>query len=289
MSKDQNSKLTAGTLYMVGLPIGNSYDITLHAKSVLGLVDYVAAEDTRTFKELCSILDITPKNVLAYHEHNEKASAPELIRFLQNGKTVAIVSDAGTPNISDPGHHILAQCFEHKIPVRGVPGASSLTYALSICPIGGRSHYFGGFAPTSSNERKSEFKEKSSVADRIVFFESPHRILDHLNDSKEYFSGPVMVLRELSKTYEEHIFAPIDDILTHFQSKKPQGEFIIIYPRQEKKALGLEELKKLLLELVRENLKASDILKRVQGLTDLTRREIYDLITEIKHGIKKDQ
>ncbi len=292
MNKDQNSFLNPGTLYIVALPIGNQKDIGERAKTVLRLADYIAAEDTRTFKELSSELGLTAhlttQNVIAYHEHNEKGSAPELIRFLEKGKTIAVVSDAGTPNISDPGFQILKLCFENNIPVVGIPGPSSLTYALSVCPIGGKSHYFGGFPSQNSTDRLKEFKEKSSVADRIVFFESPHRLIEHLQDASKVFAGNCLVLRELTKTYEEILYKSIPEMIRHFESKKPQGEFVVIYPGQEKALMSLVELKEELTDLVRENLKPSDILKKVQDLTKLTRREIYDLITEIKHGIKKD-
>lgn len=289
MNKDQKSSLTPGTLYVVALPIGNSHDISEHAKTVLGLADYIAAEDTRTFKELALQLDIKTQNVIAYHEHNEKGSTPELLRFLEKGKTIAVVSDAGTPNISDPGFHILKACFEHHFPVVGIPGPSSLTYALSVCPIGGKSHYFGGFPPPSSKERIDEFKQKSTVADRIVYFESPHRLLEHLKDAQNVFKGNCLVLRELTKKYEEILFKPISEMIEHFESKKPQGEFVIVYSGQEKPLLSLDDLKGELADLVRENLKPSDILKKVQDFTKLTRREIYDLITEIKHGLKKNE
>jgi 16S rRNA (cytidine1402-2'-O)-methyltransferase len=288
MNKDQNFSLSPGTLYVVALPIGNLKDISEHAKTVLSLVDYTAAEDTRTFKELSLKLHIDSKNLLSYHEHNEKGSAPELLRFLQQGKTIAIVSDAGTPNVSDPGFQILKLCFENGIPVVGIPGPSSLTYALSVCPIGGKSHYFGAFPPSASKERILEFKEKSTVADRIVFFESPHRLIEHLEDAKTVFQGSCLVLRELTKTYEEILYKPISEMIAHFETKKPQGEFVIVYPGQEKSLMSLEDLKDELTNLVRENLKPSDILKRVQDLTSLTRRQLYDLITEIKHGLKKD-
>jgi 16S rRNA (cytidine1402-2'-O)-methyltransferase len=288
MNKDQNFSLVSGTLYIVSLPIGNLDDMSSHAKTVLRLADYIAAEDTRTFKELALKLQIQYKNLISYHEHNEKGSAPELLKFLQQGKTIAIVSDAGTPNISDPGYQILKLCFENNLPVVGIPGPSSLTYALSVCPIGGKSHYFGGFPSAASKERIAEFKEKAVVADRIVFFESPHRLVEHLRDASTVFEGHCLVLRELTKTYEEIIYKPIEEMIAHFENKKPQGEFVIIYPGQEKSSLSLEDLKSELSNLVRENLKPSDILKRVQDLTTVTRREIYDLITEIKHGLKKD-
>lgn len=288
MNKDQNFTLNAGTLYVVALPIGNINDLSSRAKTVLGLVDYIAAEDTRTFKELSLKLQITPKNLISYHEHNEKGSAPELLRFLQQGKTIAVVSDAGTPNISDPGYQILRLCFENNIPVVALPGPSSLTYALSVCPIGGKSHYFGGFPSSASKDRISEFKEKSTVADRIIFFESPHRLVEHLKDASNVFDGSCLVLRELTKNYEEVIYKPIPDMISHFEEKKPVGEFVIIYPGQKKSSMSLEDLKDELTHLVREKLKPSDILKRVQDLTSMTRREIYDLITEIKHGLKKD-
>jgi 16S rRNA (cytidine1402-2'-O)-methyltransferase len=289
MNKDQNFSLQPGTLYIVALPIGNIDDISPHAKTVLGLVDYTAAEDTRTFKELSMKLQIHSKNLISYHEHNEKGSSPELLRFLQQGKTIAIVSDAGTPNISDPGFQILKLCFENSVPVVGIPGPSSLTYALSVCPIGGKTHYFGGFPPSSSKDRITEFTEKSTVADRIIFFESPHRLLEHLEDALTVFTGNCLVLRELTKSYEEIIFKPIAELISHFQAKKPQGEFVIVYPGQEKSSMSLADLKQELTHLVRENLKPSDILKRVQDLSKLTRREIYDLITEIKHGLKKGE
>ena len=288
MNKDQNSSLNPGTLYIVALPIGNAKDISEHAKTVLGLADYIAAEDTRTFKELSNELQLNPQNVLAYHEHNEKGSAPELIKFLEKGKTIAVVSDAGTPNISDPGFQILKLCFEKNIPVVGIPGPSSLTYALSVCPIGGKSHYFGGFPSQNSSDRMKEFKDKSHVADRIVFFESPHRLIEHLQDAKTIFTGHCLVLRELTKTFEEILYKSIPEMIEHFHNKKPQGEFVVIYPGQEKALMSLEDLKDELTDLVRENLKPSDILKKVQDLTRLTRREIYDLITEIKHSKKED-
>lgn len=288
MNKDQNFSLQPGTLYIVALPIGNVLDISHRAKTVLRLADHIAAEDTRTFKEACHQLDIHVKNILAYHEHNEKGSAPELLKFLIKGQTVAIVSDAGTPNISDPGFQILKLCYENSIPIVGIPGASSLSYALSVCPIGGKSHYFGGFPSSQSSDRLNDFKDKCSVADRIVFFESPHRLVEHLEDANTVFSGNCLVLRELTKTFEEIIFKPIPEMIEHFKNKKPQGEFVVIYQGQEKAGLNLDELKEELSELVRENLKPSDILKRVQDFTRLTRREIYDLITEIKHGLKKD-
>lgn len=288
MNKDQKSELQPGTLYIVALPIGNPNDLSERAKMVLGLADYVAAEDTRTFKEFAHQAQIHPQNLIAYHEHNEKGSSQELIRFLQKGKTIAIVSDAGTPNISDPGFQILRLCFDHNVPVVGIPGPSSLSYTLSVCPIGGKSHYFGGFAPSHSTDRLKEFKEKSTVADRIIYFESPHRLVEHLQDAQKIFTGNCLVLRELTKTYEEIIYKPISEMVSHFENKKPQGEFVVVYPGQEKSSLNLDDLKKELTDLVRENLKPSDILKKVQGLTKLTRREIYDLITEIKHGLKKD-
>lgn len=287
MNKDQNSFVKGGTLHVVALPIGNPHDISERAQTVLRLVDYIAAEDTRTFKEFASQIGLSFKNVIAYHEHNEKGSSAELVRFLESGSSIAIVSDAGTPNISDPGYNILKLCFEKGISVCGIPGPSSLSYALSVCPIGGKSHYFGGFAPSTSKERIEEFKIKRSVADRIIYFESPHRLLEHLKDAAQIFEGECLVLRELTKTYEEILFKPISDMISHFENKKPQGEFVIIYPGQEKQLLSLEDLKKEVSSLVQENLKPSDILKKVQDLTRMTRREIYDLITEIKHGLKK--
>jgi 16S rRNA (cytidine1402-2'-O)-methyltransferase len=284
MKKDQNLKTAA--LYVVALPIGNMADLSPHAQHVLSLVDIIAAEDTREFKNIVDAFSLSNKKVFAYHDHNEKESAKGLIGELLNQKSVALVSDAGTPNISDPGYHLLQECFAHNIPVIGIPGPSALTLALSICPIGGATHFFGGFAPQNKNGRIAFFKAKSKVAHRIVLFESPHRLLEHLEDAQKIFKGKTFVLREATKKFEEYLYLEIPDLIRHFKKQEPKGEFVIVYPGQEAEALSLEDLKKEIETFLKEKIKPTDILKKLQGLTSLGRREIYDLITEMKH--KKD-
>ncbi len=284
MNKDQNLHYPkpTGTLFIVALPIGNNQDLLPRARHALGLVDIVAAEDTRIFKSFALELSIPIKKLVSHHNHNEKDSAQELIQELLKGKNIALVSDAGTPNISDPGFPLLKLAYENNIPVCGIPGPSALTLALSICPIGGVSHFFAGFAPTKSQERKKFFKEKATVADKIVFFESPHRILEHLQDAQDIFKEKVFILREGTKKFEESLYLEIPEMIKHLQDKA-KGEFVVIYPGQKNTLLNLEDLKKEIQNLIAENLKPSDILKKIQDLTDLTRREIYDLITKLKH------
>ncbi|HEX4923738.1 MAG TPA: SAM-dependent methyltransferase, partial [Bdellovibrionales bacterium] len=137
---------TRGTLYVVALPIGNPKDITSRALEILSKVDVVAAEDTRTFNELAKQLQIAPSKVVAHHEHNEEESAKGLLALLLGGQTVAITTDAGTPNLSDPGYRLLREAFENGVRVVPLPGASALTTAVSAAPIGGRKLFFGGFA-----------------------------------------------------------------------------------------------------------------------------------------------
>ena len=164
-----------GILYVVALPIGNPEDITLRAQRILSKVDVVAAEDTRTFQLFASQLDIATTKVVAYHEHNEHASSEGLIKLLEDGMKIALVSDAGTPNISDPGRLLVSRALKANITVTAIPGPSALALALSLCPIGGNSHFFGAFPPVKTKGRRELFKQIQGVSERLVFFEAPHR------------------------------------------------------------------------------------------------------------------
>jgi 16S rRNA (cytidine1402-2'-O)-methyltransferase len=279
--------LTPGSLYVVALPIGNAGDLSDNARHVLSLVDIIAAEDTRVFKDFAQEHSIPFKKLVSHHDHNEKDSAQGLLQYLQKGQSIAVVSDAGTPNISDPGFFLVKMCFENNIPVKGLPGPSAVTLALSVCPIGGMTHFFGAFPPASSNDRKKYFKDKSRAADRIVFFESPHRILEHLEDAQEVFKGKVFILREATKKYEELLYLEIPEMIKHFKNSA-KGEFVVIYAGQASENLSLDDLKKEIQNLISDNIKPTDILKKLQDLTELTRREVYDLITRLKHSKDKN-
>ncbi len=291
MRKDQKKKLEGiasqvGTIYCVAVPIGNTLDASAHTKNILKMADIIAAEDTRSFQQLAKELQIQYQQVVSYHDHSERDSSDALIDAVLQGQNLALVSEAGTPQISDPGYHLIRKAYENNIPVRPIPGPSSITAALSVCPIGGKTFYFGGFAPSNSNEFISELKKIAPLCDRICYFESPHRIHDHLDTTAEiYGETKIFIAREMTKNYQEYLFAPALELKKRLQS--PKGEFVVIYPKLKDTEITLDDLKKQIRGFVEENLKPSDILDKIRHTTRLGRRELYDLITEIKHGLKK--
>lgn len=286
MQKDQNNFDPArGTIYSVALPIGNPQDISDRSRRCLEDCDIIAAEDTRVFQQLAKELKITFKKVLSYHDHSERDVSEKLIQAVKDGQNLALVSDAGTPQISDPGHHLLRKAFENSISVVPIPGASSITCALSVCPIGGKSFTFAGFASSDDMTLRKEISQHCFHSDRTIFFESPHRIRRHLEISADFLQDrPLFIAREMTKTYEEFVYKPARELLEYFE--KPKGEFVIIYPKLPAQQLSLEEIKNEIQELIENNLKPKEILEKISPLTNLARRELYDLITDIKHIIK---
>ena len=274
-------------IYLVGLPIGNKLDISARAIQTLQNCDLIAAEDTRVFLQFCKEIQIQVKQVLAYHDHNERESAEHWIKKCLQGKSIAVVSDAGTPNINDPGFHLLKLAYENKIPVIPIPGPSSVSTALSVCPIGGRAFCFAGFAPSSQKDRIAFLQDYLSPKYRLVVFESPHRILEHLQDSYNLIGDSfIFIAREMTKTYEEYQLFKISDAIKHFTNKPPKGEFVLIYDQaanpNSAKDLSLEELANLALERLNNNLSTSDIIKELQSLTTLKHKELYKLVLDLK-------
>jgi 16S rRNA (cytidine1402-2'-O)-methyltransferase len=274
-------KSKTGTLYVVALPIGNPKDITLRAIEVLNAVDVIAAEDTRTFQELANQIKVTPRKLVAHHEHNEEQSVKGLLQILENGNDVALVSDAGTPVINDPGFRFLREAYAHAIQVRPIPGPSALMAALSAAPIGGGNFYFGGFPPAQSKSRKETLQAARSQAQKLIFFEAPHRIVEHLQDALEIFGNTeVCVCRELTKLYEEILFTPLEKALDHFKQNEPKGEFVLIYQSPPDDMLSLETLEETIREKLNNGERPSDIVKEFQGL--MKKKELYNLVLKLE-------
>ncbi len=277
-----------GTLYIVPLPIGNLEDITLRAIRVLKSVDIVAAEDTRNFRELTTALQIEVKKVITYHDHNEDNSASGLLKLLEEGLSIALVSDAGTPGIADPGYSILNLCYKKQIRIEPLPGASSLVTALSACPLGGTTHTFFGFAHSKQTERKHQLQKAKLLGTRSVFFESPHRIIEHLKDSLELFGNiEIFIAREISKKFQEYLYKDIEFLISHFEQNPPRGEFVVVYPEQivvELNASGIEDI---IRKELAKGRSSKEILEILKGQSSLSRSESYDLIQKIKEDSKK--
>ncbi len=270
-------------LYCVAVPIGNPTDITERARSILAEATVIAAEDTRVFKELCRDAKITTNaRVVSYYDAKEIEKAEEIFALLQEGETVAIVSDAGTPNIYDPGFRILAMAFANDIEVIPVPGASSVTAALSICPLPGLNFCFFGFPPSGSNARKKLFQE-ISFEGRVVFFESPHRIVEHLEDAREIWGDEqaLFICRELTKKFEEKAVKTVSQWLAHFAEVTPKGEFVLIYDGS-KKGAPKEDLDQWLQDKIDAGVSSREILKEAQTRFKMNRKDIYNKITKKK-------
>jgi len=217
----------AGTLYVVSTPIGNLKDITLRAIEVLKSADIIAAEDTRHTKILTSHYEIkTP--LTSYFEHNKITKGEYIIRLLKEGRNVALVSDAGTPGISDPGGHIIKLAIENNIRVEQIPGPSAFIAGLVSSGMPTDRFIFEAFLPTKSGARKNRLKEFLGEKRTIVFYESPHRLLKTLKDILEVFGDiEIACLRELTKKFEEIRRQKASELIKHFMEIRPLGEFII--------------------------------------------------------------
>lgn len=216
-----------GKLYLVPTPIGNLEDITLRAIRVLKEVDLILAEDTRTSITLLKHFDIS-KKLLAHHQHNEHKALNEIIRFLKEGKKVALISDAGTPAISDPGFLLVREVLKNQMTIECLPGATAFVPALVSSGLSCDRFAFEGFLPQKKG-RQTRLKELVEEKRTIIFYESPHRLLKTLEEFIHYFGAnrPASVSRELTKLFEETIRGTLAEIKMHFETHTLKGEFVI--------------------------------------------------------------
>ena len=228
-----------GCLYLVATPIGNLEDITLRALRVLRETDVIACEDTRQTQKLLTHYEIR-KRLVSYHEHNEMTRAAELVIELEAGAKVALVSDAGTPLISDPGHHLVRLCRRHHIPVVPVPGPSAVVAALAASGMPTESFLFRGFLPARTGERRRALQALADEPATLVFYEAPHRLRDTLEDARDILGNRrAVVAREVTKLHEEFLCATLDELAERFAKKEPRGEItLLISPAAETTAAG---------------------------------------------------
>lgn len=216
-------------LYLVSTPIGNLKDITLRAIEVLSSVEIIACEDTRKTGLLLEKLGIKSKpQLLSYYEENEQGRIPQIINFLKEGKNIALVSNAGTPTISDPGYKLVRECINENIPVESIPGPSSVLTALTVSSLPTDKFLFLGFLPKKEGKRKS-ILESLPKKTTIIFFESPFRLLKILEELKGIFGDiEIVICRELTKIFEEIRREKISASIDHFLEVKPKGEFTFL-------------------------------------------------------------
>ena len=223
-----------GTLYVVATPIGNLGDITLRAIEVLKRVDVIACEDTRHTKILLSHY-VIQKTLISYFEHNKVKQTKYILGLLETGKDIALVSDAGTPGISDPGYRIVRDAIDNAIEVVSIPGANAAIAALAVSGMPTDRFVFEGFLPNKTTARKRALSELVHTKRTIIYYESPHRILASLKDIKETLGDvELAIAREITKKFEEIRRGSAETLLSYFKQHKVRGEFVIILNPKKK-------------------------------------------------------
>jgi len=268
----------AGKLYLVATPIGNLHDITQRAAETLRSVDVIACEDTRHTQKLLNHLDISNK-LVSYHEHNEDSRSDQLVSWLKEGRSVAVVSDAGTPSISDPGYRIVRKAIETGIDVVPIPGPSAFVTALAASGLPIDSSFFGGFLPARKGERRRRLIELGEMPATLVFYEAPHRLSASLADCLEILGDrEAVVARELTKLHEEFSRGSLSQLIARFQLSKPKGEIVILIDRpraESKRASVSSDIASRVSELESSGLDRKAALKQAAKEFGLPRSEAY--------------
>ena len=269
-------------LYVVATPIGNLKELTPRAIEVLNSVDYVASEDTRTTALLLSKFNIS-KPSIACHEHNEQEASARIISLLQEGKNIALTSDAGYPGISDPGAILIKHCIEHDIPVSVINGANAFIPALVGSGIDTSHFYFHGFLNSKKSTRRRELEENKARKETMIFYESPHRIDETLIDMYEVLGDrECSIAREITKLHEEYIRGKLSELIK-IDSSTLKGEMVVIIEgNKEIKMLTEEDIKHLLEEEIKAGKSIKDAIKEVSITYSLKKNIVYDIATSLK-------
>jgi 16S rRNA (cytidine1402-2'-O)-methyltransferase len=283
-----------GTLYLVATPIGNLEDVTRRALRVLSEADVVACEDTRRTRALLEHFGIRART-LSYHEHNERERAEELARMIEGGSTVALVSDAGTPGINDPGFRVVRACVERGLTVVPVPGPSALVAALTASGLPTDEFYFGGFLPARTHARRERLASVRTLRATLVFYEAPHRIAHALADAREVLGERnAAVARELTKLHEEIVRGRLSELAARFTPEgAARGEMVLIIDRDVIEEGGAADARahasiaERVAALEAEGLDHRAALKRAARELGLTRDEAYRRLTSERSRSEK--
>lgn len=272
-----------GTLYLVATPIGNLQDISFRAIEVLKNADIIACEDTRHSRKLLNAFEITGK-LVSYHEHNESEREKELIQMLESGMSVAVISDAGTPGINDPGYRLVRAARKTGITVVPIPGAVAFVNAAVASGLPTDSVFFGGFLPSRAGDRRRRLAEVSLLPATLIFYEAPHRLVSSLRDCRDVLGDRrASVARELTKLHEEIISASLSELIAHFEQTRVRGEIVLTIDRVSEHPA--QDANSNLSERYRELLAAgSDRKGAIKSLSrefGLTRDQVYRTVQNI--------
>ena len=281
-TENKNNKVKSG-LYIVATPIGNLSDITLRALDVLKKSDYILCEDTRTSKNLLDRYEIRSK-LISNHKFNEKKNLSKIIEILKSDCVVSLISDAGTPSVSDPGAILINECIKNNISIFPISGASAVSTAVSISGFNEK-YFFYGFFPEKNNKLKEDFEKLANINSCIVFFISPRKFNKSIINIKNYFSGrKILICREMTKFYEEYTRVDIDKI-EPFKSN-PKGELTIVISEQLKEknsSVILKESDKRNIQKMIKKLSIKDITDLISQNTNVSKKVIYKYCLELKN------
>jgi len=273
-----------GKLYVVGTPIGNLSDFSPRGIETLEKVDYIAAEDTRVTLRLMTHFGIK-KPMLSYYKPHEAEKSAKILALLAEGNSVALVSDAGMPCISDPGVYLVQKCYEQGTPVEVIPSCNAAIAAVAISGIDTMRFAFEGFLPVPKKERAARLDEIKSLPHTLIFYEAPHKLIKTLQDMKAAFGGDryCALCRELTKLHEEVIRGTLDELCGYYETTEPRGEYVIVVAGAEKTAaeeLTIEQAAELARQLVLGGEKMSEACKKAAKETGFPKQEIYKLLLD---------
>lgn len=277
--------MSAATLYIVATPIGNLEDMTYRAVRILGEVDLIAAEDTRHSLKLLSHFGIS-KSMTSYFDHNQQFKGERILNTLRQGKSVALISDAGTPCVSDPGYQLVRDAVAEGIAVVPIPGACAAVAALSASGLPSDSFTFAGFPPSRQGKRRTFLAELATLPGTLLLYEAPHRLEETLRDIREVLGErQVVVARELTKIYEELLRGSVTEVLESVAQGKVRGEVVVLIAPGEKTAPESVSLEDTLRQLMLDGaLSVKDAAKKAAEITGVSRSEAYSAALKLKDG-----
>lgn len=270
-----------GTLYLVATPIGNLEDLSPRAARILTEVGLIACEDTRQTRKLLDHLGIS-RPMVSLHEHNEQSRLPDLIEHLQQGVAVALVSDAGTPAISDPGYRLVHEAVALGIPVSSIPGPNAAIAALCASGLPTDSFYFAGFFAHKRNQRTQQLEKLKDLTATLIFYETPHRIVEALDDITAVLGHrDVVVARELTKLHEEYLRGTAQSVRDTLAARPSiRGEFTVLIGKASAPAAHIGDAVSAVNEHIRQGMSRMDAIKAVAKERGLPKREVYRLVEE---------
>lgn len=273
-----------GKLYVVGTPIGNLSDFSPRGIETLEKVDYIAAEDTRVTLRLLTHFGIK-KPLLSYYKPHEAEKSAKILELLAEGNTVALVSDAGMPCISDPGVYLVQKCYEQGIPVESVPCCNAAIAAVAISGIDTTRFAFEGFLPVNKKERQQRLSETASLPHTLIYYEAPHKLRQTLSDLSAALGGNrnAALCRELTKLHEEVLRGTLAELNALYEQTEPRGEYVIVIegaPEQAKEGMSLEQAAQLARSYAEGGMKLSEACKTAAQAAGVSRKELYKLLSD---------